>query len=330
MRFRDLISLLVVLAVGGVSWSSGRAEAQVRTSDPMTTHSLSIEGELQVGAAQEFRRGLGCLPGVGACDPGETRVRPFGALAIDVQDRVLRIGREEEALFLELDANLRLGLREAYRDDGSWQGVWLNVWIAAAIAHRTPSLTLRASFGIAPPLRTALHRTLPEAQLTAGWGQWDHWLATADILPFGFMGLVEGRLGQIELGADTALVLGPGLPVETGIGTANRGLYFWGGLGAWLAAHLGDAVRLGLRLQGVLWVHEGVETRCDDLGRCDSVDGVYPDFQASVLPFVRVHFPPGYLELRFQINLDEPHGPTLAGADQVWAISLRGGASWDG
>ncbi len=100
------------------------------------------------------------------------------------------------------------------------------------------------------------------------------------------MGLVEGRFGQIELGADTR----------------------------WC----------------VFWVHDGPETRCDEEGMCASVEGIYPDFQASVVPFVRVHFPPGYLELRFQINLDEPHGPMLAGADQVWAISLRGGASWDG
>lgn len=295
------------------------AFAQVRTSDPMATHSLSIEGELNAGAAQERRAGWGA-----------SRVRPFAGLAIDVQDRVLRIGRDEEALFVELDANLRLGLREAYRDDGSWQGAWLSAWIAAAIAHRTPSLTLRASFGVAPPLRTALHRTLPEPQLTAGWGHWDHWLATADILPFGFMGLVEGRLGQIDLGADTALVLGPGLPVDTGLSTIDRGLYFWAGVGGWLAAHLGEHVRLGLRVQGMFWVHQGPETRCDMFGSCASLDGTYPDFQASVLPFVRVLFPPGYVELRLQINLDEPHGPTLAGADQVWALSLRGGASWDG
>ncbi len=79
----------------------------------------------------------------------------------------------------------------------------------AAIAHRTPSLTLRASFGIAPQLRTAVNRGLPDRQLTAGWGQWDQWLATIDIVPFGFTGLVEGRLEQLDLGADTAIGPGP-------------------------------------------------------------------------------------------------------------------------
>ena len=323
-----MVSLTTALA-----GQDGQAVAQVRTSDPMGTHSLSIDGELQVGAAQEFRRGLGCIvasDGTLLCGtPSETRVRPFGALAIDVHDRVLRIGREDEALFVELDANLRLGFREAYSHTGSWQGAWLNVWLAAAIAQRTPSLTLRASFGIAPPLRTALHPNLPEAQLTAGWGQWDQWLAIADIVPFGLMGLVEGRLGQIDLGADTALVLGPGFS-SSSLSSSSAELYFWGGLGGWLAAHLGDVVRLGFRLQGVFWVHDGPETRCDESGTCASVEGVYPDFQASVVPFVRAIFPPGYVELRLQINLDEPHGPTLSGADQVWAIALRGGASWDG
>ena len=180
----------------------------------MTTHSLSVDGELQAGGAQYRRASGGCftLPdGTLLCDaPSVTVVQPFAALALDVQDRVLRVGREDENLFVEMDGNLRFGVREAYRDDGSWHGAWLSAWIAVAVAHRTPSLTLRASFGVAPPLRTALHRTLP------------------------------------------------------------------------------------------------------------------------VIPFVRVLFPPGDLELRLTINLDEPHGPTLVGADQVWAIALRGGAAWDG
>ena len=104
----------------------------------------------------------------------------------------------------------------------------------------------------------------------------------------------------------------------------------WTGVGGWLAAHLGDAVRLGLRLQGVLWLHRGYEERCEG-SACGFVEAApQTDFQASVIPFVRVLFPPGYLELRLQLNLDEPHGPTLVGAEQVWAIALRGGASWDG
>jgi hypothetical protein len=310
------------------------ALAQVRTSDPMTTRSLSIDGELHAGAAQ-FRRGSeGCRTtpeGFIVCEPvGPTVSRPFATLAVDVQDRVLRLGREEEALFVELDANLRIGVREAYADDGSWRGAWLNVWIAAAIAHRTPSLTLRASFGIAPPLRTAVNRGLPDSQLTAGWGQWDQWLATIDIVPFGFTGLVEGRLEQIDLGADTAIVLGPGFSGTRLVGPPDPGLYFWTGVGGWLAAHLGEAFRLGLRLQGVFWLNRGYEERCDG-SACRFVEAApQTDFQASVIPFVRVVFPPGYLELRLQINLDEPHGPTLVGAEQVWAIALRGGASWDG
>lgn len=320
--------------LGGLLVLASPAAAQVRTSDPMTTRSLSIDGELHAGAAQFRRVSGGCIAlpdGTFLCDaPSATVLVPYATLAIDVQDRVLRLGREEEALFVELDANLRVGVREAYGEDGSWRGAWLNVWIAAAIAHRTPSLTLRASFGIAPPLRTAVNRGLPDRQLTAGWGQWDQWLATIDIVPFGFTGLVEGRLDQLDLGADTAIVLGPGFSGTRLVGAPDPGLYLWTGVGGWLAAHLGDAVRLGLRLQGVFWLNRGYEERCEG-SACRFVEAApQTDFQASVIPFVRVLFPPGYLELRLQINLDEPHGPTLVGADQVWAVALRGGASWDG
>lgn len=104
-------------------------------------------------------------------------------------------------------------------------------------------------------------------------------------------------------------------------------MHFWGGLGGWLAAHLGEAVRLGLRIQGVLWLPQS-PILCTDGFSCP-VASADPDFQASLLPFLRVDFPPRHLELRFHLNLDEPHGPTLAGADQVWAVALRGGASWE-
>jgi hypothetical protein len=307
------------------------AHAQVRTSDPMTTHALSIDGELHAGEARDVGHGgASCSPtptGIVCTDPVAIG-RPFGTLALDVAGRVARVGQEDEALFVELDASLRLGLREAYREDGSWRGAWMGVWLGAALAHRTPSLTLRGSVGLAPPLRTAIQSGLREDQLAAGWGQWDHWLAVEQVVPFGFLGLVEGRLAALDVGADTALVLGPSFPVPTLAGPADRGVFFWAGLGGWLSAHLGEAVRLGLRVQGVLWLHAGPEDRCDASG-CASRDDLYSDFQASAIPFVRVLFPPGHLELRLQLNLDEPHGPTLAGREQVWAVAVRGGASWD-
>ena len=222
---RTKVSILASL-LGGVLVLASPALAQVRTSDPMTTRSLSIDGELHVGAAQFRRVSGGCIAlpdGTFLCDaPSATILVPYATLAIDVQDRVLRLGREEEALFVELDADLRVGVREAYGEDGAWRGAWLDVWIAAALAHRTPSLTLRASFGIAPPLRTAVNRGLPDRQLTAGWGQWDQWLATIDIVPFGFTGLVEGRLEQLDLGADTAIVLGPGFSGTRLVGSPDR------------------------------------------------------------------------------------------------------------
>lgn len=323
------ISTGAAAVLGLLVGDANGASAQVRTSDPMTTHGVSLEGEVHVGEARELHHPPCTTTAMGLTCPGPiVQGRVFGTLAVDVQDRVAQLGRAEESLFVELDASLRLGLRDYYRDDGAWRGAWLNVWVAAAIAHRTPSLTLRGSLGVAPPLRTLVTRGLPEAQLTAGWGQWDQWLAMERVVPVGVMGLVEGRVGQLDAGADTALVLGPTFSDDTAL--ADRGLYFWGGLGGWLAAHLGDVVRLGLRAQGVFWLHSGPETRCEAGRPCATVTGLFTDFQASLVPFVRLLFPPGYLELRMQINLDEPHGPSLVGAEQVWAVALRGGASWDG
>lgn len=323
-RAASTVASMVALA------GAGSARAQVRTSDPMTTHALSFEAEVHAGEARDAPP-LSCTPtetGIVCVDPVAIG-RPFGSLAIDAEGRVARVGRAEEALFVEVEARLRLGLREAYREDGSWRGAWMNVWLGAAIAHRTPSLTVRGALGLAPPLRTAVQSGLREDQLAAGWGQWDHWLVLEHVVPIGFLGLVEGRFDALDVGADTAIVLGPSFGAPALSGSETRGLFFWTGLGGWIAAHLGDAVRLGLRLQGVLWLHAGPEERCDEIGRCALRDDVYPDFQASLVPFVRVLFPPGYLELRLQLNLDEPHGPTLAGREQVWAVAVRGGASWD-
>lgn len=53
------------------------------------------------------------------------------------------------------------------------------------------------------------------------------------------------------------------------------------------------------------------------------------DFQLSAIPFVRLSFAPAWVELRWQVNLDEPHGPIFAGSTAVWALALRGGARWD-
>jgi hypothetical protein len=80
-------------------------------------------------------------------------------------------------------------------------------------------------------------------------------------------------------------------------------------------------------LQGVLTVFDGTEVR--GMGIFLVEEGTRTDFQLSAIPFVRLSFPPGHVELRWQVNLDEPHGPIFAGPAPVWALALRGGVSLD-
>jgi hypothetical protein len=207
------------------------------------------------------------------------------------------------------------------------------VWLGAALSQRNAAMTLRGSLGLAPPLRSAVTAQVPDAQLAAGWGDWDRWLVIEKVVPFGFLGLVEGHLGAVDLGADVALIAAPSFAgndqLFDGYDLYRRpsGFFFWSGLGAWVRGHVGDVLSLGVRLQGVLTVFDGTEVR--GMGIFLVEEGTRTDFQLSAIPFVRLSFPPGHVELRWQVNLDEPHGPIFAGPAPVWALALRGGVSLD-
>ena len=303
-RFALPVLVLVLMASPAV--------AQLRTSDPVGERALWLGAELDVGTVG---RRVRCLLPDPTCG-GENHT-PLGALTLDFTGRASSIGRTEEHLFLEVDANLRFGFASAYDPTGGYDGAWVgSPWVAIAIAHRTGALTVRGAFGIAPPLRSLVNGALgAEGVLSGPWGGWDVWLTLANVVPVGFTGLAEARLGPVDIGGDLALVAGPQF------GFSDPGLLFWAALGGWLAVDAGDAAQVGLRVHGVTTLYAS--------------DRVFSDFQATVVPFVRVLIAPagdapsGEVELRVTLNVDEPFGPAFVGNQYVWAVGLMGGASWD-
>lgn len=308
-RVRAIVGVVV-----GLVWSLP-ASAQVRTSDPMVDRAVSLDAELTAGGA---RRGGAEFPIVVG--------------SIDLGARLARISPE---INIELEAGLRLGYLEPESFRIAADPVWAAMWMGTGIAHRTPGLTIRGAVGLAPPLRSVVSAHVEESQLAAAWGNWDQWLVIEQVVPFGLRGLVEGRLGDVDVGADAALILGPCWGGENpgALYDARRtGIFFWGAFGGWINGHLSEVFSLGLRVQGVATVFHGatppivtgpiIDTRVFD-------ELTAADFQLSAIPFVRASFAPGWIELRWQVNLDEPHGPIFDGSTAVWALALRGGASWD-
>jgi len=306
-RFVLLVLVMVLMASPAV--------AQLRTSDPVGERALWLGAELDVGTvAQRVYCPMG--PGIGTTCGGENHT-PIGSLTLDSTGRAGSVGRAEERLFLEVDANLRFGSTSAYDPAGGYDGTWVgNPWLAIAIAHRTSALTVRGAFGIAAPLRSLVNGRLGvEGVLSGPWGGWDGWLTLANVVPVGLTGLAEARLGPVDIGGDLALVAGPQFDYS------DPGLYFWAAVGGWLAVDAGDLAQVGLRLHGVTTIFEA--------------DRVYSDFQAAVVPFVRLLFAPagdgpsGAVELRVTLNVDEPFGPAFVGNVYVWAVGLTGGVRWD-
>lgn len=185
-------SWIVATLLVGV-WSLGAA-AQVRTSDPMQANAFSLEGEIVAGsvrlAGEDF---------------------PIVAGSLDVQARVARLSPE---VGLEVDGGLRFGYLEPESFSTAGDPPWASMWLGVAIAHRTPTLTVRGGLGLAPPLRTAVTPHIEEWQLASSWGNWDQWLVVEQVVPFGLRGLVESRLGDVDVGGDAALILGPCLGDE--------------------------------------------------------------------------------------------------------------------
>ena len=313
-----LLVVWVFLLLGGLPVAS----AQSRTSDMLGPDAtLAVEAEISAGQAalsafaerQEFALVTG---------------------AVDVQGRVARVGAAEDLLVIEIEGSARIGhLGREPTLSRAENPPWMAVWLGAALARRSADLTLRLSVGLAPPLRTVVSPQVPDAQLAAGWGDWDRWMVVEQVVPFGVLGLVESRMDDLDLGADLALVAAPSIAGDQelfdGFDYYRRptGSFFWSGIGAWLRGHLGDLLSLGVRLQGVVSIFAGREERGGPILVVD--DGVRADFQFSVVPFVRVSFAPGFVEARWQVNVDEPHGPIFVGANAVWAVALRGGMALD-
>lgn len=309
----DLSRLLLPAFV--LALTASPAAAQLRTRDPVGERAMWLGAELSVGTV--VRRAFCPIGPIIDTTCGGDDHSPLGALTLDFTGRAASIGRAEQRLFLELDANLRFGLADSHDSTGEYDGAWVgSPWLAMAIAHRTSALTVRGALGIAPPLRSLVNGFLSAGGvLGAPWGAWDRWLTVPNVVPVGLTGMAEARLGPVDVGGDLALVVAPEF------GTLDPGTFFWVAVGGWLAVDAGDVAQLGLRLHGVTTVL--------------AADRVLTDFQATVVPFVRVLIAPaedapsGAVELRATLNIDEPFGPAFVGNPYVWAIALAGGASWD-
>jgi hypothetical protein len=291
------------------------ARAQVRTSDPMETRALSVDGELATGTARGGRE------------------VPFVNLALDAQGRFTSL--DGDVLGLELEGSFRLGYFEPHDPWREASAPWAALWLGGAVAHRTPSLTVRGGVGVGPPLRSLVSYNLDESQLAAGWGDWERWLVIDQVVPFGLRGSFEARLGDLDVGGELALIAAPCLEGEEPIrrlGNRRTGTFFWAAAGAWLTGHVSDVLSVGLRVQGVATIFHGATPPAVVPPIIDTTwwdHRTETDFQLSAVPFVRLTFAPAYLELRWQVNLDEPHGPIFAGPAPVWALALRGGVSLD-
>lgn len=296
------------------------AEAQLRTEDAAETRALAVQGEFTVGVYRTPPIPELAVIGIDPAQPDA----PILTLSADATGRLLALGGAEERLYLEVDADVRVGWLDLdTRVDGG-SDAWLgNAWVAVAIAHREPGWTLRGGVGVGLPLATVTGEIRFDG-VDGSWGRWNAWSLRERMVPVGAHGLYEARFAGIDVGADAVVIAGPrfglgGYPLEY-----DRAFWLYSGLGGWLTGHLGPWVDLGMRLQGVFtfrqWTNPGLS---------GEIEHTRTDFQASLVPFVRANFAPGHLELRFQLNLDEPYGPPFSGSGTVWALALQGGAAWD-
>jgi len=137
-------------------------------------------------------------------------------------------------------------------------------------------------------------------------GFWDLWLWAPERL-----GLVAPFRIEGDVSLAVTLFFEAALAAMIDVGDGDRDTLFDVQLAGGAEFHLSESFVLGLRLQGVYLVNDGIGT--DD-----------STFQAALEPYLRVEFGGGFVFARVMMNLDRPLGFAFD-EGRFWGLFVGGG-----
>ncbi len=296
------------------------AHAQL-TRDAVGSGRSALEAQLTSGARTRFgvRTDLG--PGLPPIVE-RTQHIPFVTLQFRLTQHITRLTPD---LALEFDLDAALAAESFYSSTGEFDGLWLgSPWLGLSVASRSPARTLRASFGVAPPLAT-LREIRVQSVTAGGVGGWNAWLTERELVPIGLLGLGEWRFTHLDVGAELALIVAPFASSYL----RTWGVVAWAAAGVWLTGHLSNEVDLGARLQGVARFGQ-----YDMYTSTSITESAHMD--VSLTPFLRYWLTrapspspvPAFVELRLNFNFVEPYGPVFVANESTWSLAVAIGTNW--